>query len=112
VSGLRRRRKLLALLLALAATAAALDGLLVASGGSRAPGWSHWWCSPAASQASARHFGSSSGGVLATALSPLKTLLPHWPHLLPLLLALATLVYLWRASSRYHRQDGLVKEGF
>jgi hypothetical protein len=27
--------------------------------------------------------------------------LPHWPHLLPILLGFATLVYLRRANTRY-----------
>lgn len=99
------RRTLVSLALALVVAAVVLDGLLLTAWGSRAPGWSHWWCSPSTLHASARYPGSSPGGLVATALNPLKALLPHWPHLLPLLLALATLAYLWRANARYHTAE-------
>jgi hypothetical protein len=80
----------------------AFDCVLLTAWGSRAPAWSHWWCSPSASRSAAHAAaGTGAGGLGATLLSPLGTLLPHWPHLLPILLALATLVYLWRASASY-----------
>jgi hypothetical protein len=52
--------------------------------------WSHWWCSASAAHGGTVHH--LSAGLL----------LAHWPHFLPILLALATLVYLHRANRRYH----------
>jgi len=80
----------------------AFDCVVLTVWGSRAPAWSHWWCSPPASRSTAHSgAGTSAGGLGAKLLRPLEALLPHWPHLLPILLALATLVYLWRANARY-----------
>lgn len=75
----------------------AFAALLVASlatvrhGGS-ATTWSHWWCAPGAR---AVHGAGGSGGSLLRALEV------HWPHFLPILLGLVTLVYLWRANARW-----------
>ncbi len=86
--------------LALLATAVALSSLLTITAGGSAPGWSHWWCSPAALRSAAHNVGSSRlGAGVITALEL------HWPHFLPALLGLATLVYLWRANARYSTQD-------
>jgi hypothetical protein len=108
-----RRRTLVAFTLALAG-AVAFDRVLLTAWGSRAPAWSHWWCSPS-SLRSAPHGGAGAGGVTegvaATLLTPMKALLPHWPHLLPILLALTTLVYLWHANARYHTHDGQAQAG-
>jgi hypothetical protein len=59
--------------------------------GSRAQGSSPWWCSPSGHAA---HGGGVGGSLLAAFAA-------HWPHFLPILLGLATLVYLWRANARY-----------
>jgi hypothetical protein len=93
------RRALVSLTLALVAIAAAADLLLLARGSS-APAWSHWWCSPSALHASPQQPAS---GLATTVLTPLAALLPHWPHILPILLALATLIYIQRANARYGR---------
>lgn len=77
----------------LLAAALALTVLgFVGDGAGRVPAWSRWWCSPTAHGA---HGGSRAGGSLLAALEV------HWPHFLPILLGLATLAYLWRASARY-----------
>jgi hypothetical protein len=96
-------KSLPSLALALFALAVALDGVLVTAG-SRAPAWSHWWCSPSAPH-TAPH--GAAGGLAATLLAPVSALAPHWPHLLPVLLGLATLVYLRRANTRYHARGAL-----
>jgi hypothetical protein len=88
--------------LALAATAAVLEPLATLTQGGRTSGWTHWWCSPAALR-SAVHAAGGSRGVGATLLTALEV---HWPHFLPILLGLATLVYLWRANARYRLRDG------
>lgn|GEM_PF-5998751 len=89
--------------MALVALAVGLEPLLVRSLGSRAPGWSHWWCSAASASRSAggasHAVGSGAlGGALHTTLAVLAV---HWPHFLPILLALGTLVYLWRANAAW-----------
>jgi ABC-type phosphate transport system permease subunit len=87
------------------AIAASLLGLILESGvvilaGARAPSWSHWLCSPASIH-SAGH--AVHGGGLGSALnSTLGVLAVHWPHLVPIPLGIATLVYLYRANARYH----------
>jgi hypothetical protein len=68
---------------------------------SQAPTWVHWLCSPSALHRSVLHAGSGLSGLLTRVLNVALTLLPHWPHILPILVALWTLVYLWRANGRY-----------
>lgn len=96
------RRPLVSLALALLATALALEPLLTIAQGAGAPGWAHWLCSPAALRDAAHTVGRSHvGSTLLTALEI------HWPHFIPVLLGLGTLVYLWRANVRYCAQaDG------
>lgn len=90
--------------LALAALVVGLEPLLVRSLGRRAPGWSHWWCS-AASGSGASHTHAAGGGALGGALhTTLAVLAVHWPHFLPILLALGTLVYLWRANEAWRAE--------
>jgi hypothetical protein len=98
----RRRKTLVSLAVAFVVLGAAFDLLLLLAWGARAPGWSHWLCSPAF-HTSAHHRGQPVGdGLAATLLSSAKALAPHWPHILPIAIALATLVYLRRANARYH----------
>lgn len=97
-----RRRALLSLTLALLALGASADLALLVARGAGAPSWAHWWCSASALR---QHGGQSSGGLTATLLSSLKGIAPHWPHILPIVAALATLVYLRRANARYHVND-------
>lgn len=97
-----RRRALLSLTLALIALGASVDLALLAARGSQAPSWAHWWCSASALR---QHGGQSSGGLTATLLGSLRAIVPHWPHILPIVAALATLVYLRRANTRYHAND-------
>jgi hypothetical protein len=78
--------------LALAAAVVTLEPFATLALGKRAPGWSHWLCSPASLRSAVHSVGS--GG--------LRALEVHWPHFLPILVGLATLVYLWRANARYH----------
>jgi len=88
--------------LALAALALVLEPLLVRSLGSSAPGWSHWLCS-AHSAAGGSH--ATGGGWLGDALhTTLAVLAVHWPHFLPIVLALGTLVYLWRADAAWRAE--------
>ncbi len=68
---------------------------------SQTPTWVHWLCSPSALHSSVLHIGPGLGGLVTRVLGTLEVLLPHWPHILPILLALWTLVYLWRANARY-----------
>ena len=68
---------------------------------SQTPTWVHWLCSPSALHSSVLHVGPGLGGLVTRVLGTLEVLLPHWPHILPILLALWTLVYLWRANARY-----------
>jgi hypothetical protein len=98
--------------LTLAALVVGLEPLLVRSLGRSAPAWSHWWCSAASSAAGAPHAtagsgglgglgGGASGGLEGALHTTLAVLAVHWPHFLPILLALGTLVYLWRADAAY-----------
>lgn len=94
--------------LALAALVVGLEPLLVQSLGSSAPGWSHWLCS-AHSAASGSHAGGGAllgdGGGLGGALhTTLAVLAVHWPHFLPIVLALGALVYLWRADAAWRAE--------
>jgi hypothetical protein len=41
----------------------------------------------------------------------MSLLLPHWPHILPIILALWTLVYLWRANARYRASEAHLHAG-
>jgi hypothetical protein len=103
----RRAPALLAALTALALAAAAVGASgaqLLLGGGAKAPAWSHWWCS-----ASALHAGSSGGAHGGGLLAFAAGLLPHWPHLLALVIAPVTLVYLRRANARY--TAGALHEG-
>jgi hypothetical protein len=93
------RRTATHLLLAASATAVALEPLLTIAQGSHTPAWAHWLCSPALRSAVHTVGGRGLGTTLLTALEV------HWPHFLPILLGLATLVYLYRANMRYHAQD-------
>lgn len=79
-----------------AATAALVPVVALVEGGG-APGWSHWWCSPAALR-SAVH--TVRGNGLSTTL--LTALEVHWPHFLPIVVGVGTLVYLWRANALYY----------
>ncbi len=88
--------------LALVALVVGLEPLLVRSLGSRAPGWSHWLCS-ASPTAAGPH--ATGGGWLGEALhTTLAVLAVHWPHFLPIVLALGTLVYLWRANEAWRAE--------
>lgn len=88
--------------LAVAALVVGLEPLLVRSLGSSAPGWSHWLCSAhAATGGSHASGGGWLGGALHTTLAVLAV---HWPHFLPILLALGTLVYLWRADAAWRAE--------
>jgi hypothetical protein len=98
------RRTLLALMLLLAALLAAGDLLLLTVRGSRAPAWAHLWCSASKLHPASGHAGQGPGGPLTTLLDSLRAVVPHWPHILPLLVALATLIYLWRANARYQHE--------
>ena len=86
--------------LAVAALAVGLEPLLVRSLGPSAPSWSHWFCS-ASSASAASHTAVQAGGPGGALHTTLAVLAVHWPHFLPILLALGTLVYLWRADARY-----------
>lgn len=95
------RKPAVSLALALFATALALAPLLTIAQGAGAPGWAHWLCSPASLRSAAHTVGASRvGPTLLTAIEI------HWPHFLPILFGLATLVYLWRANVRFRAQDG------
>lgn len=95
-----RRRLAIHLLLAAAATIVVLESVVTIAWGSGAPGWSHWLCSPATLRSAVHTVGGSGFG--ATLLTALKV---HWPHFLPILVGLATLVYLWRANAQHRSQD-------
>jgi hypothetical protein len=95
------RRPAVSLALALLAAALALAPLVTVPQGAGAPGWAHWLCSPASLRSAVHTVGASRvGPTLLTALEV------HWPHFLPILLGLSTLVYLWRANARFRAQDG------
>ncbi len=103
-----QRKPALNSILALAALLVGLEPLLASRLGSRAPGWSHWLCS-AHPAASGSHL--SSGGWLAGALhTTLAVLAVHWPHFLPIVLALGTLLYLWRADAAWRAEASLRAE--
>jgi len=87
-------------LLGLALVFAALPLLALVFAGASAASWIHQFCSPAALSAAAHSVGGAglAHGVLAE-------LAIHWPHLLPLLLGVATVVYLWRADARHRAQQ-------
>jgi hypothetical protein len=89
--------------LALVALVVGLEPLLVRSLGRSAPGWSHLWCS-AASSASGTHHATGSGALGGALHTTLALLAVHWPHFLPILLALGTLVYLWRANEAWRAE--------
>jgi hypothetical protein len=91
-----RRRLATHMLLAAAATIVVLESVVTIAWSSSAPGWSHWLCSPTVLRSAVHTVGGSGFG--ATLLTALKV---HWPHFLPILVGLATLVYLWRANARY-----------
>lgn len=75
---------------------------------SQTPTWVHWLCSPSALHSSVLHVGPGLGGLFKRVLHTLEVLLPHWPHILPILLALWTLVYLWRANARHQTDEAQV----
>lgn len=93
-----KRRALLAASLAFIAFGASFDLLLLTARGSKAPAWAHLWCSPSTRS----HSGGGSGTGVGAVLGYAKALVPHWPHILPIVVALATLVYLRWANARYH----------
>ena len=109
----RSRRTLLFPAVALAGLLAVGDLLILTARGARAPAWAHLWCSPSSLHSASRHGEQAAGGFLAALPGFLRTILPHWPHILPVVIALATLVYLWRANARYqaHRSAPLVERG-
>jgi hypothetical protein len=85
--------------LAFGALTTALVFVFVSTLDNRAPAWSHWWCSPSAHVAPTLNADSGPGVLL---LGLVKLLAIHWPHFLPLLLGMATVVYLWRANKNYN----------
>jgi hypothetical protein len=85
------RRPAVSFALALAAAIVTLAPIVTLLLGVNTPGWSHWLCSPATLRSAAHAVGG--GG--------LRVLEVHWPHLLPIVVGLGTLVYLWRADRRY-----------
>jgi hypothetical protein len=92
--------------LALAALAVGLEPLLVRSLGSQAPGWSHWWCSAPTASAAAHAAGTSGASGASGALhTTLAVLAVHWPHFLPIVLALGTVAYLWRAETQHRAAE-------
>jgi hypothetical protein len=98
----QRRKALLSLLLVLVALLEASDWLLLNARGSHAPAWAHWWCSATGSSPLAGHASHPPTSLFAHLTGALSVLLPHWPHVVPIVVALATLVYLHRANARYH----------
>jgi hypothetical protein len=87
----------LAFVAATVAASVALVSVVTLIEGGGAPGWSHWLCSPAALRSAVHAVrGSGLGATLLTALEV------HWPHFLPILAGLGTLVYLWRANALYY----------
>jgi integral membrane sensor domain MASE1 len=97
-----KRRALITLTLALVVLGASADLVLLTARGAGAPGWAHWWCSASALR---QHGGQSSSGLTASLLGSLRAIAPHWPHILPIVAASATLVYLRRANARYHANE-------
>lgn len=90
------RKPGVSLSLSICAVVVAAVSMLTLIIGSSAPGWAHWLCSPGVLGRAARNVHAS--GVAAKALTALEI---HWPHFLPAMVALATLVYLWRADIRH-----------
>jgi len=88
------------LALSIFAAVVALGSMVTLAIGQGAHGWVHWLCSPAVLGSAAHSVRAS--GIGAKALTALEI---HWPHFLPALLALATLVYLSRANARYRAQE-------
>jgi hypothetical protein len=78
---------------------------------SQTPTWVHWLCSPSALRPSVLHVGPGLSGLLTRVLGTLEVLLPHWPHILPILVALWTLLYLWRANAQHHAGEVGVEAG-
>lgn len=93
-------RPAVSLALSIFAAVVALGSMATLAIGQRAHGWVHWLCSPGVLGSAAHSVRAS--GIGAKALTALKI---HWPHFLPALLALATLVYLSRANARYRAQE-------
>jgi hypothetical protein len=94
------RRPAVSLALALVAAVLALEPLVTIAQGASAPGWAHWLCSPATLRSAVHTVGASRVG--PTLLSALEV---HWPHFLPILVGLGTLIYLWRANARFRAQE-------
>jgi hypothetical protein len=93
------RKPAVSLALSICATAVALGSMATLAFGQGAHGWVHWLCSPSVLGSAAHSVRAS--GIGAKALTALEI---HWPHFVPALLGLATLVYLWRANARYQSQ--------
>lgn len=98
----KAQRRTLYLVVLFAALSLILESVAVVLFGAEAPSWSHWLCSPSTIH-SARH-AILSGGVGKALSTSLQLLAVHWPHLLPIPLGVATLVYLQRANARYNAQ--------
>lgn len=85
---------------ALAVALSLLPILALALGVAPSTGWIHRWCSPGA-------VGAAGGGLGREALQALEV---HWPHFVPALIGLGTLVYL-RGAERRHRRATLAGDG-
>ena len=96
----RRARTTIYLVLAVTLFTLILESAAVILLGANTPSWAHWLCSASAIH-SARH-AVLSGGVGTALRTSLKLLAVHWPHLVPIPLGIATLVYLHRANTRYN----------
>lgn len=94
------RRPRVSLALSVCATVVALLSMVTLVVGQGSHGWVHWLCSPGLLRSAAHSVRAS--GVAAKALTALEI---HWPHFLPALIALATLVYLSRANARHRSYD-------
>ncbi len=93
-------RPAVSLALSIFAAVIALGSMVTLAIGQGTHGWVHWLCSPGVLGSAAHSVRAS--GIGAKALTALEI---HWPHFLPALLALATLVYLSRANARYRAQE-------
>jgi hypothetical protein len=93
------RKPAVSLALSIFAAVVALVSIATLVIGQGTHGWVHWLCSPGVLRAAVHSV--RSGGIAAKALTAIEI---HWPHFVPALLALATLVYLWRADARYRSQ--------
>jgi hypothetical protein len=87
------------------------EWLVLLAHASQTPTWVHWLCSPSALHRSVLHVGPGLSGLLTRVSNAALTLLPHWPHILPILVGLWALAYLWRANARYQAGDGYVRTG-